>query len=188
MKLEQAQKIAESLVDDLSQYCERIEIGGSIRRRKDEVGDIELVCIPKFGEVGTGQGTLFGGEVTEPTNLLFRRISASRYKILKMGGKYCQFKIQLIDSEPINVDVFTATPETWGYIFVLRTGSWDFSRWVVIKLEKRGFTPKDGAVWSEEPGEGLIKIATPTEGDVFDLMQIGYIEPMLRSVEPAESD
>ena len=173
----QARQIAESLKADLKPYCEQIEIGGSIRRKKSEVGDIELVCIPKFDEVGTGQGTLFGGEVTEPTNLLFRRIKACRYEILKMGDKYCQFKIQLIDSEPINVDVFTATPETWGYIFILRTGAWDFSRWIVIELEKRGFTPKDGAVWSEEPHVGLIKIATPQEADVFGLLQIDYIKP-----------
>lgn len=37
MKLEQAQKIAESLKRKLEPYCERIEIGGSIRRKKPEV-------------------------------------------------------------------------------------------------------------------------------------------------------
>lgn len=174
MNLEQAQQIAESLKVELMPYCDRIEIGGSIRRRKDEVKDIELVCIPKFAEIGTGQATLLGGETTMVENLLFRHL-VRHYHAMKIGEKYCQ-----IATQEIMVDVFTATLETWGYIFMLRTGSADFSKFVVTELKKRGFTPKDGAVWSNKPYEGLIKIATPTEGDVFALMQMDYLVPMLR--------
>lgn len=78
MKLEQAQQIAEALKADLKPYCEKIEIGGSIRRKKPEPNDIELVCIPKFAEVGTGQASLFGEETTITENSLFspsRRIA-----------------------------------------------------------------------------------------------------------------
>ncbi len=34
--------------EELSQYCERIEILGSIRRGKQLVGDIELIIMPKY--------------------------------------------------------------------------------------------------------------------------------------------
>ena len=41
--------ITERLVSILAPFCERIEIAGSLRRLKPEVGDIELVVIPKLG-------------------------------------------------------------------------------------------------------------------------------------------
>ena len=43
-----AEPVAERLVEQLRPYCERIQIAGSIRRRKWAVGDIELLCIPKY--------------------------------------------------------------------------------------------------------------------------------------------
>ncbi len=48
MKLDKALEIAERTKKLLAPYCERIEIAGSIRRKKPEVKDIELVAIPKL--------------------------------------------------------------------------------------------------------------------------------------------
>lgn len=183
MKLEQAQNIAQSLIEDLKSSCHRIEIGGSIRRNKPDVKDIELICIPVFGQFPTGQMSLEGDPITSFENLLFKRISANRdkYDIIKMGDKYAQ--IEVFDEHAtgtrqyIKVDVFTATFQTWGYILMLRTGPAELSKWAVTELKRIGFAPKDGAVWSNELHEGMIKIATPTEGEVFDLLRIDYIEP-----------
>jgi DNA polymerase/3'-5' exonuclease PolX len=183
MKHEHALRIAGQLIVDLSKYCEYIKVGGSIRRKKPEVKDIELICIPKFGESRTGQGTLLDGEVKEIANLLFGHIIANgdKYDILKMGEKYAQIEVfgehAIGVRQHIKVDIFTATPETWGYILLLRTGPADFSKWVVTELKKIGFTPNDGAVWSNEPNEGMIKITTPTEGPIFDMLGIDYIKP-----------
>lgn len=172
MKLEHAQKIAQSLIADLKPYCHRIEIGGSVRRKKAEVKDIELVCIPVFGFVPTGQMSLEGDPLTSFENLLFEHISANRdrYDIIKMGDKYAQ-----IGTKHIKVDVFTATFRTWGYIFMLRTGPAEFSKWVVTELKRREFEPKDGAIWSD--GEQL---PTINETDVFHLLQIADIYPEYR--------
>lgn len=43
MKLEQALEIAEKVKALLAPHCERIEIAGSIRRKKPDVKDIEIV-------------------------------------------------------------------------------------------------------------------------------------------------
>jgi DNA polymerase/3'-5' exonuclease PolX len=176
MKLEQARKIAESLRSDLEPYCERIEIGGSIRRRKLEVKDIELVVIPKFGDFPTGQMSLDGDPLTSYENLLFEHIAANReeYRIIKMGVKYAQ-----IHKSSMMIDVFTATPETWGYIFLLRTGPAEFSKWVVTELKKRGYTLKRGAVWATD-SLGLLQCDTPSERDVFRMLGIDWIEPEYR--------
>ena len=52
MELQKAYKIAQQLVHVLKPHCARIEIAGSIRRMKAQVGDIEIVCIPKPYETG----------------------------------------------------------------------------------------------------------------------------------------
>lgn len=48
--LEEARVVAEMLVTQLEDCCERIIIAGSIRRNKSQVGDIELLFIPKIVE------------------------------------------------------------------------------------------------------------------------------------------
>ncbi|GAH73129.1 unnamed protein product, partial [marine sediment metagenome] len=48
MELEKAKVIAENLKSLLAPVCEKIEVAGSIRRQKPDVGDIELLCIPKY--------------------------------------------------------------------------------------------------------------------------------------------
>ena len=48
MELEKARAIAEELKSLLEPGCERIPIAGSIRRRKSDIGYIELLCIPKY--------------------------------------------------------------------------------------------------------------------------------------------
>lgn len=50
MILSRAKVLAEEVRQVLAPYCEQIEIAGSIRREKAEVGDIEIICIPKFVE------------------------------------------------------------------------------------------------------------------------------------------
>jgi DNA polymerase/3'-5' exonuclease PolX len=48
MTLEYTREIAEALVELLTPACQRIEIAGSIRRKKLYPNDIEVVAIPKW--------------------------------------------------------------------------------------------------------------------------------------------
>jgi DNA polymerase/3'-5' exonuclease PolX len=52
MELKRAQEIASQVITKLAPYCERIEVAGSIRRRRPFVHDIDVVVIP------TNQGQL----------------------------------------------------------------------------------------------------------------------------------
>ena len=51
MKLKRPIKLvlphAKAILDQLSPFCERAEIVGSVRRVKTHVGDVELLIIPK---------------------------------------------------------------------------------------------------------------------------------------------
>lgn len=46
--LSDAKRIADSLVKSLNIHCERIYIAGSVRREKEFVKDIEIVCQPRM--------------------------------------------------------------------------------------------------------------------------------------------
>lgn len=177
MQLKQAQQIAEALKAELSPFCERIEIGGSIRRKKPDPGDIELVCIPKFIKIGSPQVTLTMGHIEVEHNHLFDYLAVNyEGRIIKIGEKYAQIQIGDEADVSIKVDIFTATESTWGYIFLLRTGSAEFSQWTVTELKRRGFVPKGGEI-----SYRLTPCYTPNESDVFDLLELDYIEPENRT-------
>lgn len=81
MTLYQAQRYAEQIVPWLAPYCERIEVVGSVRRRRSVCNDVDLVCIPRL-TTETRQVDMFTTErvvtnqlraflvdyVTEPSN------------------------------------------------------------------------------------------------------------------------
>lgn len=185
MQLKQAQQIAEALKADLSPFCERIEIGGSIRRKKPDIGDIELVCIPKFIKIGSPQVTLTMGHIEVERNHLFDYLAVNyEGRIIKMGKKYAQIQIGDEADVGIKVDIFTATESTWGYIFMLRTGSAEFSKWVVTKLKRHGYRLEGGEI-----KKGIDhKIVAMKEADVFDMLGIPYIEPENRIIGDLAGD
>ena len=86
--LTEAQNIAEKLVDKLRPACERIEIAGSIRRQKAEIGDIEIVAIPKY----LATRNLFGDPVNE-ISLIDQLLEESKIGLTKDGPKYKQFNL-----------------------------------------------------------------------------------------------
>lgn len=57
--------IAQRLKQRMNPHCLRVEIAGSVRRQKAEVGDIEIVAIPSeyVGQVRMAQGSFFGTDI-----------------------------------------------------------------------------------------------------------------------------
>lgn len=163
--LEEAEQIAQKYIERLAPICERIEIAGSIRRRKPEVGDIEIVAIPKpFVDI-------FGSEngyhdLTLP------------FWVNKNGRRYKQFVLP----EGINLDLFIVLPPAqWGVIFAICTGGAEFSRRLVTH-KSWGYLPpqyivQDGAV---KTLDGKV-IPTPEEADFLALCGVAHIPPEERN-------
>ena len=161
--------IAQRLLAALAPYCERLELAGSLRRNKPLVGDIELVAIPRRQRDLLGQPlpghTLLDGFLTDRGVVFAKR-----------GEKYQQFAYG-----SHTVDLFIATPATWGSIYTIRTGSADFSHWLVTPR------PHGACPWSvrfgaagDHPGRltqaGRL-LATPEEADVFNALGLATIDP-----------
>lgn len=163
--------IALGFVYDIGDDCERIEIAGSLRRRKETIGDIEVVCIPKYSPAGLD---LFGDPC--PARSLLEEYIGS-YHLLKNGPNYKQIQLH-----SVNVDLFVTTPAQWGVIFTVRTGSSDFSHWLVTPRQQGGGCPgwlrvKDGRIVDKQ-GHPL---ETPEECDVFQALHVPWIEPEKRT-------
>jgi len=159
MELKRARAIAEKLVEKLAPYCERIEIAGSIRREKAEVGDIEVVAIPApFADA-----------------LLPELIPGARF--IKNGSRYKQIALP----EGINLDLFLVRPPVqWGVIFLLRTGPAEFSHKAVTRKRLGGLLPSDcqvayGQVWRHEK-----VIPMPEEEDFLKLLGLPGLAPQER--------
>lgn len=189
MQLEQARLIAQAFIDEMAPFCERIEVAGSIRREKPDVKDIEIVAVPLYGEVETG-ASLFGNTV-EQMNLLYTCWAMpaevnGELQWIKTGtsemvpwqpnpdGKYWR---GLIDApgEQIKLDLFLCTPANWGAIFLIRTGSQEFSQAVAAHAQRiernfaKGFLTMSG-----------LPVDTFEEEKVFELLGLHYVEPAAR--------
>lgn len=155
MNEEVARRIALKYLNILKPFCQRIEIAGSIRREKPEVGDIEIVCIPQ-------DLTGFSVEVN---------------KLQKVKGEPTGKYTQRILLEGISLDLFIANEKNWGLIFAIRTGSADFSHKILAcGWVKKGCHSKDGKLSDKQGREIILR----EERDLFDLIGIPFVKPELR--------
>ena len=206
--IEEIQPVAESIVESLRPYCDRIEIAGSIRRGVAMVGDIEIVAVPKTTVL---QATLFDDIRPGSTNHLHeyldqlvidRKISKIRHNpydpFSRWGEKYRKFYVATKRGEVFKVDLFMTAASTWGSIFTIRTGGEAFSRWIVTVRSLYGAMPNNmiqdnGQLWiGDRVGEGgpgkLARvfratelIPVPTEQAFFDAIGCSFIPPVNRS-------
>jgi DNA polymerase/3'-5' exonuclease PolX len=173
MQLSEAQTIADGAFAMLSPWCDRIEIAGSIRRKRPEVKDIELVCIPHQDEVPEG---LFG---TRPARSDGFVAAVRRLGYVSKGrpstGKYCA-----ITMPTIKLDLFMAHPDNWGFILAIRTGSAAFSHKVLGRGWRRaGCHAEDGMIYRNRDD---LPILMREEEDLFKLIQVPWVPPERREL------
>jgi DNA polymerase/3'-5' exonuclease PolX len=172
MPLCEALDIAREFQKKIQPACQRIEIAGSLRRAKPFVGDIELVILPWF----EAERDLFGNLVRQLSHLDYT------LEILKPNYIKCGDRFKQIDLGPIVCDLWIQLrPETWGVNFTLRTGSADFSHWLVTKRKAGGGCPshlqiEDGLLKTES---GQV-IPTLEEGDFFEALGVRWLPPTER--------
>jgi DNA polymerase/3'-5' exonuclease PolX len=168
--LEEALPIAERVKDQLAPFCKRIEIAGSIRRRKEIVGDIEVVAIPKI----IVQGSFFKDVPAkyEPIKGFVEVVNQwERIKGLATG-KYTQRLL----SEGIKLDLFMATQKNWGLQFAIRTGSAKFSHEILAwNWVKQGYYAKNGLLYKDGTEYSFYE-----EIELFRFLKIPWVDPEKR--------
>ena len=168
--------VANKLREALAPYCQVLEIAGSLRRKRPMVADIELVALPNFEEARD----LFG-KVTHRHDHLLARLDelAAEEKIqkgTKWGTAYRKFYVRSSTKVEYAVDVFVAKPDNFGNIFVIRTGSSDFSTHLMVHLNGLGMRHSEGHLYDAN-GE---VVPCPTEEAFFAAIQHPIIPPEMR--------
>lgn len=180
---------AQALQLMLAPFCERIEVVGSLRRRRPTVGDIELLYIPRFGPQARGPGDLYPDEQTrcnladtaiadlERRRILGRRLNT---KGQTMFGEHNKLMVDL--STGIPVDLFATVPECWENYRVCRTGGAETNRRICEAAHALGWkwTPY-GSGFTREKEKGCLEVRPVTsERDLFSFLGLPWLEPEAR--------
>ncbi len=155
MELKRAKAIATEVIKCLAPYCQRIEVAGSIRRRKPMCKDIDFVLIP-----------------SDPWNL--------SHEVMGLGP--CSLKgdkLKRVTYNGIQVDLYHATPETWATLLLIRTGSAENNIRLATLAKKRGWRlAASGDGLFNEKGQ---RIAGDTEESIYVALGLRYQEPWERN-------
>lgn len=169
MPLEEARAIAEEVMAEITDVCESVVIAGSVRRKKAEVGDIELLIVPSYSEARLIRVDLFT-EKEVRSNLLERRlremadkqIITTRHKT--DGSRIAWFKdkdesryLATRYRNRIGVDFFVILPDRldwYGWHLLLRTGPGDANQLLMTEKGFGGWLPRgmkvaDGIIYRE---------------------------------------
>ena len=170
MPLHEAAALADHLTADLSPHVERIQVVGSVRRRRPQVSDIELLIEPRLVVAD-----LFGGLALDIGGLKAELERIGR--IVKGGDRYIQVA-EVYRSESTKLDVFmVSAPASWGALLAIRTGPVDLSKYLVTRMRRFGYQQTDGHAISIDTGED---VPTDTEEEFFKLAGVECVPPWER--------
>jgi DNA polymerase/3'-5' exonuclease PolX len=176
-----AHKVAEKLAAELAPRCERIEIAGSLRRGKADVGDIEILYVPRIGQVHV-PGELFpkSGSLADELveDWLARGVLTKRFNINGSTAWGTLNKLAVHVGSGIRVDLFATTAERWFVSLVVRTGSKEMNMMLAGSALRRGMQlHMYGVLEVRATGEQIIP---RSEREVFELLGVSYREPAER--------
>ena len=181
-----AMKVAEKIVEALRPACSRIEIAGSLRRRKEMVGDIEIVYLPKTTQVKNPEA-LFGDEVmtVNAADLVIQELmdKGSLVKRTNVNGSHMwgeKNKFAVAVKTGIPVDFFAADERNWANLLVCRTGGAKMNTEIAVRANTMGYkwNPYGSGFNRIFKGTGEARyVVIHTEQDVFRFVGLPYMEP-----------
>jgi len=154
LELAKGQEIAAEVIEHLSPYCQRIEVGGSIRRQKAIVHDIDIVLIP-----------------SDAWNLEGEVLALALPFQPKLGGD----KLKRFDYKGAQIDLYYASPETWATLLLIRTGSKESNIRLCSKAKRAGWhLAASGAGLFDCTGQ---RVAGDTEESIYKALGLPYQRP-----------
>lgn len=175
-----ALSVAEKLQARLAPVCLRIAIAGSLRRLKSEVGDIELLYVPRHELCADGLFDKRSVDLAdeEITRMLADFTLARRPNIKGAFTWGPSNKLAVDVASGIPVDLFATTEAKWWVSLVVRTGSKETNLRLTTGANKQGATLNaygSGVTWSDGS-----QTAATSERHVFELCGLPYIDPEFR--------
>lgn len=172
MKRDIALNIAHQIVALLEPFCDRVEIAGSLRRKNFNIGDIDIVCIPK---VEQDSADLFGNK--------FYRVPGFSDAVNKIGNIFIGKpdtgkRVGIHHKSGIPIELYITDELNWGYIFFIRTGPAEYSHGMAKKWCLKGYHGENGKLYKNaDGGKDKQHIILKEEKDLYEVLGYEYIEP-----------
>jgi len=162
LELREAEIIADKVKFVVETHCEKIQVAGSVRRRKNRIHDVDFVVITRtdaeWQKINEELGRLKAKHICSGNNVIKAFLP-------------CQIGL-------FQVDFYRAKPLAFGIQLLVRTGSADHNIWLAgyaISKEMR-----------IKYSEGVIKddrvIAGKTEEEVFETLGLPCLLPSEREI------
>jgi len=190
-------QVARDLIPLVAPLCQldRLKVCGSLRRRKKDIGDLEIVFVPQW-EVTRAEERDILGTILQPAvyaprtaalldELVRRGVLTKREKrngTLTGWGLWNRFAVHVASGLP--VDFFGCAAWAWWNIVVSRTGASRSNLQICNGAMARGWHwepgPEDPGFQKRE-GLGVLRHAVHSEREVFEFAGVPYREPWERS-------
>jgi DNA polymerase (family 10) len=156
--LKKAEQTAKKMITVLKKLkqVKQISVAGSLRRRKPEIGDIDImVCADE--------------KDSESVTVAFAKMKGIK-RVLAEGPK----KASIILDSGIQVDLRVFPEESWGAGLMYFTGSKNYNIAMRKFAIKKGFKLNEYGLYRKTDGQ---LIAGKTEDDIFRALGLEYREP-----------
>jgi DNA polymerase (family 10) len=175
MGIVDALPIAQSLVERLRamKQVKQAEVAGSLRRRRETIGDLDLICALK----DPAAGPLISAEFVK-----FPEVE----RVLGQGAT----KASVITAGGLQVDLRIVPAENFGAALLYFTGSKDHNVKLRSRAQTMGLTLNEWGLYKVDEYEKAAKktaeapsiapVASQSEADVYKKLGLPYIEPELR--------
>lgn len=151
ISLNEAEKIADEIKNWLADSIEKIQVVGSVRRKKDLVGDIDLVVIEKNGKLAQKLAEKWG----------YQKNGKPRRSGLWNG---------------VQIDINVADEENFGAMLMFTTGSWQLNVEQRKIAKSKGLKLNQYGLWKN--GE---RIAGKTEEEIYEMLRLEWLGSTDRS-------
>jgi DNA polymerase/3'-5' exonuclease PolX len=170
--------VVRELLPVLQPCCSRIVVAGSLRRGRREVGDAEILFIPRLEvrqiDLVTRAPVDLAVEAIE--GLLASGVLAKRpgEDGITRWGKQNKLAVHVASGLP--VDLFAATEENWFNYLVCRTGPKESNRRIAEKAKSAGWTWNPYKSGFTDDANGRV-MPMGSEQEVFEFVGLPYREP-----------
>jgi DNA polymerase (family 10) len=175
MGIGEALPIAMGLLERLRdlKHVKQAEIAGSLRRRRETIGDVDLICSLKDSAAGADVSSAF---VKFPEVQRVLGEGTTKASVLTAGG--------------LQVDLRIIPAENFGAALLYFTGSKDHNVKLRGRAQTMGMTLNEWGLYKLDEYDKAAKktaeapsakpVASKTEADVYEKLGLAYIDPEIR--------
>lgn len=172
--------VARELCARLKPHCEQLIVAGSLRRRKLEVGDVEILYVSRMEErpldMFSTQSVSLADE--EITRMLSDGTLTKRPSAIGSTAWGSQNKLA-IHRTGMPVDLFRSVPESWFNYLVCRTGPADSNTRIATEAKLRGYRWNPYGIGYTKLADGTV-FPMDSEAAVFQFVGLPHQEPWER--------